>query len=275
MDRAKLVQLIRQRKNFLCVGLDTDIKKLPGHFSQSPESALEFNRQIIDATRSYCVSYKLNTAFYEAMGWKGWKIMDETIQYIGNEHFIIADAKRGDIGNTADMYARAFFEELQVDAVTLSPYMGIDTLAPFFKDKNKWGIILALTSNPGSADFEQQIIGNETLYQMVIKKSASLAHSDNSMFVVGATKPEELGEIRKIIPNHFLLVPGVGAQGGSLQEVLKYGLNADIGLLINASRSIIYASSGENFAEAAQAEAKRMAEEMESAFAHSSNLKFN
>lgn len=262
MNRHELVKRIQERRNFLCVGLDTDIRKLPKAILQEANPVLAFNKAIIDATRDYCVSYKINTAFYESMGWQGWKTMEETLAYIGREHLVIADAKRGDIGNTADMYARTFFEQLSFDALTLAPYMGCDTLEPYFKYPNKWGIVLALTSNPGSADFEQLSCGDGFLYETVIRKVSAMAGPEQCMFVVGATKPREMESIRQLIPQHFLLVPGVGAQGGSLQEVFQYGANAEIGLLINASRSILYASSGEDFAIKAREEAKKLAEEM-------------
>lgn len=262
MNQAELVSQIKQKQSFLCVGLDTDIKKIPAHLLQYDNPVLAFNKAIIDATKDYCVSYKINTAFYEANGVKGWETMQQTLDYIPKNIFTIADAKRGDIGNTSDMYARAFFEQMNFHSVTLAPYMGQDSLAPFFAYKNKWGIVLALTSNPGSADFEQQQIGEQKLYEKVIKTFAQMATSEQLMFVVGATKPQELGHIRNIVPDYFFLVPGVGAQGGSLAEVAKHGLNANCGLLINASRSIIYASSDTNFADAAQVEAKKMADEM-------------
>jgi orotidine-5'-phosphate decarboxylase len=262
VNRAELVNQIKQKGSFLCVGLDTDIKKIPSHLLREKNPVLAFNKAIIDATQEYCVSYKINTAFYESMGSKGWETMEETLAYIPKNQFTIADAKRGDIGNTSDMYARAFFEHLSFDSVTLAPYMGRDSIEPFFKYENKWGIVLALTSNPGSADYEQQTIGAEKLYERVIKTTTTFATENNLMFVVGATKAEELGNMRKYIPNHFLLVPGVGAQGGSLADVAKYGMNKDCGLLINASRSIIYASSENDFAQKAAEEAKRMADEM-------------
>lgn len=262
VNRNELIAQIRQKKSFLCIGLDTDIKKIPAHLLTSADPVFEFNKAIIDATKDFCVSYKLNTAFYEAHGIKGWESMQKTLAYIPQQIFTIADAKRGDIGNTSDMYARAFFEALSFHAITLAPYMGKDSIEPFFKYENKWGIVLALTSNPGSADYEQQLIGDEKLYERVIKTTCNTGNKNNLMFVVGATKAEELGGIRKLIPDHFLLVPGVGAQGGSLSEVARYGMNQDCGLLINASRSIIYAGSGPGFAEAAQLEAKQMATEM-------------
>ena len=257
MNKAKLVELIRSRKSFLCVGLDTDPSKLP-----TGVSALEFNKAIIDATREFAVAYKPNLAFYEAMGRQGWDILEETVAYIGNEHFTIADAKRGDIGNTSSYYAKAFFETYGFDSITVAPYMGKDSVSPFLQFQDKWAIVLALTSNEGSKDFQTQKIGEEYLFEKVLRDVASWGTDENTMFVVGATKAESLAQIRKIIPNHFLLVPGVGAQGGSLQDVVKYGMNSEVGLLVNASRSILYASSGADYAIAAAAEAKKMQEEM-------------
>jgi orotidine-5'-phosphate decarboxylase len=262
VNRTELVSAIKAKKSFLCVGLDTDVKKIPVHLLNEPDPVFSFNRAIIDATKNYCVSYKINTAFYEANGLKGWESMQKTLDYIPKDIFTIADAKRGDIGNTSDMYARAFFEAMNFDSVTLAPYMGTDSLAPFFKYENKWGIVLGLTSNPGSADFEQKQLESKKLYEAVIDTFANLASANQLMFVVGATKPQELGEIRKRVPDYFFLVPGVGAQGGSLKEVAQHGMNKDCGLLINASRSIIYADSGIQFAEKAAAEAKLMADEM-------------
>lgn len=262
MKRSELISQIRKKKSFLCVGLDTDIKKIPAHLLNEKNPVLAFNKAIIDATKAHCVSYKINTAFYEAQGVSGWETMQQTLEYIPGDIFTIADAKRGDIGNTSDMYARAFFEQMNFDSVTLAPYMGKDSLQPFFAYDNKWGIVLALTSNPGSADFEQQTTGDEKLYERVIRTFSGMATDEQLMFVVGATKPQELGEIRKLVPGYFFLVPGVGAQGGSLEDVVKHGLNKDCGLLINASRSIIYAGSGADFAEKAAEEAKRMAIEM-------------
>lgn len=258
----KLVSEIRRKKSFLCVGLDTDISKIPAHLLSEPDPIFAFNKAIIDATEPYCVSYKINTAFFEAAGAAGWESMKRTFDYIPKHCFSIADAKRGDIGNTSNQYAKAFFETLNADAVTLAPYMGNDSLAPFFEYQGKWGIVLALTSNPGSADYEQQKIGDKFLFELVLENSCKLGSSQNLMFVVGATKPEEFKTIRKYAPNHFLLVPGVGAQGGSLKEVVKFGMNQDIGLLINASRSIIYASNQSDFAEKAAAEAIRLQQEM-------------
>lgn len=262
MTQKELIQEIRKKKSFLCVGLDTDSTKLPAALAEYDDAVFEFNKRIIDATRDYCVSYKLNTAFYECLGAKGWEIMEKTIAYIGSNHFIIADAKRGDIGNTSDMYARAFFHGLKADAVTVAPYMGSDSIAPFLKYEDKTTILLALTSNAGAADFQFANTGQQELYLDVIQKSTLWPNGDKLMFVVGATKADFLGKIRTLAPKAFLLVPGVGAQGGSLSEVIAHGKTEDIGLLINASRSIIYASSGEDFAEAAAKEARSLAQEM-------------
>lgn len=262
MKRSELISQIKQKKSFLCVGLDTDIKKIPQHLLGEKDPVLAFNKAIIGATKDHCVSYKINTAFYEADGVKGWETMQKTLEYIPSDIFTIADAKRGDIGNTSDMYARAFFSNMNFDSVTLAPYMGKDSLQPFFSYKDKWGIVLALTSNPGSADFEQQEVNGKKLYERVISTFSGMAGDEQLMFVVGATKPQELGEIRKQVPAYFFLVPGVGAQGGSLEDVAQHGMNNDCGLLINASRSIIYAGNGTDFAEKAAEEAKKMAGEM-------------
>ncbi len=257
MNYSRLVELIRERKSFLCVGLDTDPAKIPAGVS-----ILDFNKAIIDATRDYCVAYKPNIAFYECLGKEGWDILEQTVEYIGNDHFTIADAKRGDIGNTSTYYAKTFFETYGFDSVTVAPYMGKDSVAPFLEFKDKWAIVLALTSNPGANDFQMHEVGGKRLFEDVLSKVSSWGTHENTMFVVGATRAEMLADIRKIIPHHFLLVPGVGAQGGSLQEVAKYGLTADIGLLVNASRSILYASNGSDYAEAAKAEAKKIQLEM-------------
>ncbi len=262
MTRKQLIQQIQQKKSYLCVGLDTDITKIPKHLQPFPDAIFEFNKQIIDATQDLCVAYKINTAFYEAMGLKGWEAMEKTVHYISKEHFIIADAKRGDIGNTSSQYAKAFFETLNFDAITVAPYMGEDSVKPFLEFENKWGIVLGFTSNVGSKDFEQQKIGDEFLYETVLKKVCSWGNINNLMFVIGATKASDLEEIRKIIPDHFLLVPGVGFQGGSLKEVSKYGLNKDCGLLVNASRTIIYASTDTNFADEARVIAQQYQIEM-------------
>ena len=261
-SRQKLITEINKKKSFLCVGLDTDLTKIPKHLLSEPDPVFAFNKAIIDATKDYCVSYKINTAFFEAEGAKGWESMQRTFNYLPKDCFTIADAKRGDIGNTSNQYAKAFFETLNADSLTLAPYMGNDSLAPFFEYPGKWGIVLALTSNPGSADYEQQKIGEEFLFEKVLANTCKIGSDENLMFVVGATKPQEFTIIRKHAPKHFLLVPGVGAQGGSLEEVVKYGKIEDIGLLINASRSIIYASNGEDFADAAAKEAKALQNQM-------------
>ena len=262
MKKQDLIDQIHIKKSFLCVGLDTDLTKIPQHLLSFEDPIFEFNKAIIEATKDYCVCYKINTAFYEAEGVNGWESMAKTLAIIPKNILTIADAKRGDIGNTSNMYAKAFFYNLNFDAITLAPYMGNDSLAPFFQYPNKWGIVLALTSNAGSTDYEQQKINDEFLYELVIKNTTKLATDEQLMFVVGATKPQDFLTIRKHAPTHFLLVPGVGAQGGSLVEVVKYGKTADVGLLINASRSIIYASNGFDFAEAAGNEAKILRDEM-------------
>ena len=271
MTRKQLIQQIEQKKSYLCVGLDTDITKIPKHLQSHPDAVFEFNKQIIDATQDLCVAYKINTAFYEAMGLKGWEAMEKTVNYIPKDQFIIADAKRGDIGNTSSQYAKAFFETLDFDAITVAPYMGEDSVKPFLEFENKWAIVLGLTSNSGTKDFEQlKLVSEDTnqsglsefLYETVLKKVSNWGNINNLMFVVGATKATDLVQIRKIIPDHFLLVPGVGFQGGSLKEVSKYGMNADCGLLVNASRAIIYASEEEDFATEARAIAQQYQSEM-------------
>lgn len=278
MTRKQLIEQIQTKKSYLCVGLDTDIKKIPAHLQSHPNAVFEFNKQIIDATQDLCIAYKLNTAFYEAMGVKGWQAMEDTVKYIPKNQFIIADAKRGDIGNTSTQYAKAFFETMDFDAITVAPYMGEDSVKPFLAFENKWAIVLGLTSNAGSKDFEQlKVVGHATnnsdvdpatnnskeyLYESVLKKVSSWGTDENLMFVVGATKASDLLGIRKIIPEHFLLVPGVGFQGGSLSEVSKYGMNKDCGLLVNASRAIIYAGEKEDFANEARAIAKQYQTEM-------------
>lgn len=269
MNKEELIHQIRQKKSFLCVGLDPDTEKIPQHLLNEEDPIYEFNRMIIDATAPYCVSFKPNTAFYEAYGLSGMTSLEKTIRYIKTNypsHFLIADAKRGDIGNTSAMYARAFFNRLNADAITVAPYMGSDSVKPFLQFENKWAIILGLTSNEGSSDFQQLKINNTELYLEVIKTCSQWGTDNNMMFVVGATKAKMLEEIRRIVPNHFLLIPGVGAQGGSLEDVCKYGLNKDIGLLINSSRAIIYASKEEDFAEKAAEEAKKIADEMKDFF---------
>jgi orotidine-5'-phosphate decarboxylase len=271
MTRKQLTQQIQQKKSYLCVGLDTDLTKIPKHLQSHPDAVFEFNKQIIDATQDLCVAYKINTAFYEAMGLKGWEAMEKTVNYISNNHFIIADAKRGDIGNTSLQYAKAFFETMNFDAITVAPYMGEDSVKPFLEFENKWAIVLGLTSNAGSKDFEQLRLvrgdmnqggGDEFLYETVLKKVSSWGTDENLMFVIGATKASDLEAIRKIIPDHFLLVPGVGFQGGSLMEVSKYGLNRHYGLLVNASRAIIYAGDNVDFAAEARIIAQQYQSEM-------------
>jgi orotidine-5'-phosphate decarboxylase len=267
MTRNQLVQQIYQQQSYLCVGLDTDITKIPNHLKDRPNAIVEFNKAIIDATKDYCVAYKINTAFYEAMGVKGWQAMEETVNHIPNTHFKIADAKRGDIGNTSAQYAKAFFETLSFDAITVAPYMGEDSIRPFLEFNNKWTIVLGLTSNKGAADFEMLTVTNDSqapsfLYERVLHTVSQWGNPDNLMFVVGATQATELSNIRKIIPNNFLLVPGVGFQGGSLADVSKFGCNNECGLLVNASRAIIYASEKEDFAIEATAIAKQYQVEM-------------
>jgi orotidine-5'-phosphate decarboxylase len=237
--------------SYLCVGLDTDRDRLPRHLLSCADPVFEFNRQIIDATKGHCVAYKINTAFYESSGVKGWETMERTVNYIPSTHFKIADAKRGDIGNTAGHYARAFFETLAFDAITVAPYMGEDSVRPFLEYKDKWTIVLGLTSNPGAKDFELQQAGDGLLYEKVLKTAAGWGTPDNLMFVIGATQAEAFQRVRRLTPDHFYLVPGVGAQGGSLEEISKKAINKDIGLLVNASRAVIYASGGEDFATAA------------------------
>ncbi|HOZ77641.1 MAG TPA: orotidine-5'-phosphate decarboxylase [Ferruginibacter sp.] len=263
MTRKQLTEQIQQKKSYLLVGLDTDITKIPKHLQSHPDAIFEFNKAIIDATTDLCVGYKINTAFYEALGWKGWEIMERTVNYIPSEHFTIADAKRGDIGNTSSQYAKAFFETMQFDAITVAPYMGEDSIRPFLEYEGKWAIVLGLTSNKGAADFEMQPLNSgEHLYERVLQTVSEWGTEENLMFVTGATQAHELENVRGIIPNHFLLVPGVGFQGGSLDEVTKYGKNHHCGLLVNASRAIIYAGSGENFAEEARVIAQQYQTEM-------------
>ena len=259
MTREELVQIIEDKGSYLCIGLDTDIQRLPEHLPKSYKGVIEFNKAIIDATSDLAVAYKPNLAFYESMGIDGWKALEETVDYIPEHCFKIADAKRGDIGNTSKMYAKTFFENFDFDAVTVAPYMGRDSVEPFLSYKNKWVIILGLTSNKGSSDFQLLNIENEgKLYQTVLETCATYGSEHNTMFVIGATRAEHLKSIRTIIPNHFLLVPGVGAQGGSYEDVVKYGQIKDGGLLINSSRSIIYASSGSDFAAAARENALKL-----------------
>lgn len=268
MNSRELTQEIVTKGSFLCVGLDSDIKKIPVHLLSEEDPIFTFNKAIIDATADYTVAYKPNLAFYEADGERGWNSYEKTVRYIKSNYpniMIIADAKRGDIGNTSEMYARAFYEHSSVDAVTLSPYMGIDTVAPFLKYDGKWAVLLALTSNASSADFEtEKMATGEYLYEMVLRKSSQWGTIDNTMYVVGATKASMLSDIRGIVPHHFLLVPGVGAQGGSLSEVAKYGMTKECGLLVNSSRAIIFADKSENFAKTAGEQAKLMRDEMAS-----------
>lgn len=265
MTTQQLVNEIRKKKSFLCIGLDVDLAKIPQHLLKEDDPIFAFNKAIIDATHHLCVAYKPNTAFYEAYGLKGWKALEKTINYINEKHpeiFSIADAKRGDIGNTSTMYAKAFFEDLAFDSVTVAPYMGKDSVEPFLAFDNKHTIMLALTSNQGAFDFQTKTVDDKELYKQVLETSKSWKNSENLMYVVGATKAEYFADIRKIIPNSFLLVPGVGAQGGNLQDVCKYGLSENIGLLINSSRGIIYASNKEDFTVAAAKKAEELQNEM-------------
>ena len=278
MTRQQLAQQIFSKQTYLCVGLDTDVSKIPKHLQSHQNAVVEFNKAIIDATKDFCVSYKINTAFYEAQGLKGWEAMEQTVHHIPSSHFKIADAKRGDIGNTSLQYAKAFFETLNFDAITVAPYMGKDSVVPFLEYKNKWTILLGLTSNSGAMDFELQKITEQKeileegvhfrkqkekyLYEQVLETACSWGTDENLMFVIGATQATEFTNIRKIAPNHFYLVPGVGAQGGSLKEISEKAMIQDCGLLINASRAIIYASCNEDFADAAANAAKHYANEM-------------
>ncbi|MCC6461184.1 MAG: orotidine-5'-phosphate decarboxylase [Saprospiraceae bacterium] len=264
MDRHTLVSEIFRKKSFLCVGLDTEVAKLPAPLRDHPDAVFEFNRQIIDATRDLCVAYKPNLAFYEARGAEGWRDFERTVAYIGAEHLIIADAKRGDIGNTSRLYAEAFFEKLGCDAVTVAPYMGHDSVSPFLGFPGKWVILLALTSNPGSNDFQRMWLedSRDQLWEQVLRTATTWGTPADTMFVVGATHPEAFVRVREIVPEHFLLVPGVGAQGGDLAAICQHGLTPDCGLLVNATRSIQYASSGADFATAARAEAQALQQEM-------------
>jgi orotidine-5'-phosphate decarboxylase len=273
MTRQQLTEQIFSKRTYLCVGLDTDITKIPQHLLSEPDPVFSFNKKIIDATKDFCVAYKINTAFYEALGVKGWEVMEKTVRYIGDEHFKIADAKRGDIGNTSDQYAKAFFETLPFDSVTVAPYMGEDSVKPFLQYDGKWAIVLGLTSNAGAKDFELKKLvsddnngkqpGNELLYEKVLKTVSGWGTINNLMFVVGATQADEFINIRKLTPDHFYLVPGVGAQGGSLKDISEKAMNAHCGLLVNASRAIIYASDKENFAEKASEVARGYQQEMQ------------
>jgi len=258
MTKSELIHQIKSKESFLCIGLDTDIKKIPGFLLKEEDPIFEFNKIIIDQTADLCVAYKPNIAFYESLGSRGWDSLEKTLEYIPDEIFTIADAKRGDIGNTSGLYARAFFERLNFDSVTVAPYMGADSVTPFLEFSNKWIILLALTSNKGSFDFQHLPIEktSEKLFEAVLKKSRKWGTDQNMMYVVGATQAEELKKIREIVPDHFLLVPGVGVQGGSLEEVSKHGMNPDCGLLVNSSRGIIYSSNDKNFGSAARKSAQ-------------------
>lgn len=262
MNRKELYQQIKTKGSYLCVGLDTDPALIPMHLRGRPDAVFEFNKAIIDATLPYCVSYKINTAFYEALGAKGWEIMERTFNYIPPTHFKIADAKRGDIGNTSSQYARAFFERMQADAITVAPYMGEDSVRPFLEYTDKWTIVLGLTSNKGALDFELQEAGGMMLYERVLQTVSRWGSPDNLMFVIGATQADAFENIRRISPEHFYLVPGVGAQGGSLKDISEKALISDCGLLVNASRAIIYASEKEDFAAEAAAIASQYQHEM-------------
>jgi orotidine-5'-phosphate decarboxylase len=277
VTRQQLVDQIFTKGTYLCVGLDTDLSKIPAHLADHPDALFEFNKQIIDATSDYCVSYKINTAFYEAYGAKGWAAMERTVNYIPDTHFKIADAKRGDIGNTSAQYAKAFFDTLQFDAITVAPYMGSDSVKPFLEYENKWTILLGLTSNAGAKNFELQQVTETTeilegvhtkkvhtsyLYEKVLQTASGWGNPDNLMFVIGATQAEQFATIRRLTPQHFYLVPGVGTQGGSLKDISEVAMTADCGLLVNVSRAVIYASEGEDFAQEAGAIAQQYAVEM-------------
>ena len=266
MTRKELIASIQRKRSFLCVGLDTDLKKVPAHLLQEEDPVFAFNKAIIDATAPYCVAYKPNLAFYESMGVKGWIAFAKTVSYLRENYpdqFIIADAKRGDIGNTSAMYARTFFEEMDLDAVTVAPYMGEDSVTPFLGYEGKWVILLALTSNKGSHDFQlTEDAQGEKLFEKVLRKSQEWAGNDQMMYVVGATQGKAFEDIRRIAPNHFLLVPGIGAQGGSLEEVCKYGMTSECGLIVNSSRAIIYADATESFAQVAGEKAREVQAQM-------------
>jgi len=266
MTKQQLVEQVKKKKSFLCIGLDVDLDKIPQHLLALDDPIFEFNKQIIDATHHLTVAYKPNIAFYEAYGIKGWQALQKTINYLNENHpeiFTIADAKRGDIGNTSTRYAKAFFEDLNFDSITVAPYMGSDSVEPFLAFADKFTILLALTSNKGGIDFQGLQSDDRKIYEHVLKTALTWKNANNLMFVVGATRPEHFKSIRKIVPNHFLLVPGVGAQGGNLRDVCKYGLNDDVGLLVNSSRGIIYASNGADFAQKAMESALKLQQEME------------
>lgn len=264
MTRQQLFEQIKSKESFLCVGLDTDIQKIPKHLLSAEDPIFEFNKQIIDATHQYAIAYKPNLAFYEAMGSKGLESLEKTMEYIPRDLFTIADAKRGDIGNTSSMYARAFFENMNFDSVTVTPYMGEDSVSPYLAHSRKWVILLAATSNTGSFDFQELLVENssEKLYERVIRKSAEWGNPNNMMYVVGATRAKSLIGVRRLVPDHFLLIPGVGAQGGSLSQVCKYGMNKQCGLIVNSSRGIIYAGDNKDFAQAAAQAAKELQVQM-------------
>lgn len=269
MNKQEIIGQIKARNSFLCIGLDTDMTKIPKHLLRSEDPVFEFNKQIIDATYDLCVAYKPNIAFYESLGYKGWQSLEKTVKYIPKNIFKIADAKRGDIGNTSKCYAQTFFNPeitgLNFDAVTVAPYMGADSITPFLDYEGKWAIVLALTSNPGAMDFQflQTNMGSRKLFEKVLIRSKKWGSDENMMYVIGATRAEMLKEVRELVPDHFLLIPGVGAQGGNLQKVAEYGMNKDVGLLVNASRSIIYASNGEDFAKEAREAAMKIQQEMD------------
>jgi orotidine-5'-phosphate decarboxylase len=263
MTKQELFNQIIKKESFLCVGLDADLEKIPGHLLELDDPIFEFNKQIIDATKDFCVAYKPNLAFYESLGVKGWESLQKTMEYIPSDIFTIADAKRGDIGNTSRMYAKTFFEYFNFDSVTVAPYMGNDSVSPFIEFSNKWVILLAATSNVGGLDFQyKKIEGGKRVFEEVLEKSLEWGNEENLMYVVGATRAEMLSDVRAIVPNAFLLVPGVGAQGGSLEEVVKYGMNDTCGLLVNSSRGIIYAGSGNDFASAAGKKSKELQSQM-------------
>lgn len=268
MDRKEILAQIQKKSSYLCIGLDTELSKVPTHLHSSKDPVFEFNKRIIESTHQLCVAYKINIAFYEALGAKGWETLQKTLDLIPQDIFTIADAKRGDIGNTSKKYAQTFFDKnaagLDFDAVTVAPYMGYDSVAPFLEYDNKWVILLALTSNKGSQDFQMQhLASNQPLYQKVLSTSATWGNPEQMMYVVGATQADKISEVRAIVPENFLLVPGIGAQGGSLEEVSKFGMNRHCGLLVNSSRGILYASSGDDFAKAAQQAAEKIQKEMQ------------
>ena len=264
MNKEQLISQIKLKRSFLCIGLDTDIDKIPKHLLSFEDPIFEFNKQIIDATKDLCIAYKPNIAFYESMGVNGWNSLNRTLEYIPSDIFTIADAKRGDIGNTSQMYAKAFYQNMNFDSVTIAPYMGKDSVIPFLEFKDKWAIILALTSNVGSNDFQRtKLSENYELFEKVLNVSKECVNDKNIMYVVGATRSEKLSEVRKIIPNHFLLVPGIGTQGGSLDDVARYGMNEDCGIIVNSSRSIIYAGSNIDFANESRKIAKKIQYKMD------------